>query len=74
MRELTLREILKLAYQEGAKDISVENFLCLMGKNKRKAWARLEHDAEIHKWGSATIGAIAEGIIRASKKEEYTSE
>ena len=71
MRELTGKEIEKLAMRKGVKKIVVENFLMTVtnNANERDAWLNLEMDAQLYKWNVKTVRAIGEGIQLAFYQE-----
>ena len=69
LRELTDKEIEKLASRKGVKRIAVENFLMTNHINKTPmvAYANLHLDTCLYKWNSATVKAISDGIKMAGK-------
>lgn len=67
MRELTSREIQKLASRKGVRRIAVENFLMSMGTDERIATSNLWLDKGLYHWNSATVKAILDGISLARK-------
>ena len=71
MRELTGKEIEKLAMRKGVKRIAVENFLMTVmnNANERNAWLNLEMDSNMYKWNAKTVKAISSGIQLAFKQE-----
>lgn len=69
LRELTVKEIKKLARRKGVKQIAVENFLATVTNNTNAFFARLNlgRDAAIYDWNHETIQAIEDGIRMAEQ-------
>ena len=67
LRELTDREIEKLASRPKVKRIACENFLMTNHYNQTSfnALGNLDLDAGLYKWNKETINAIRDGIMLA---------
>ena len=68
MRNLEISEIKKLAGRKGARKIAVENFLGTMGTDEECAVVNLEMDRGLYGWDSKTVGAIMDGISKATRE------
>lgn len=62
MRQLTGREIAKLAQQPQVRQVAVQNFLMSMGENAEWARRNLRLDSGLYKWNATTQSAILDGI------------
>ena len=68
MRNLKISEIKKMAERKGVRKIAVENFLGTMGEDEECAVVNLAMDRGLYGWDSKTVGAIMDGISKASRE------
>ena len=69
LKNLTKREVEKLAKRKGVKRIAVENFLMTITNNGDSYFARLNlgRNAALYDWNHETVAAIEDGIRMAEQ-------